>query len=220
MGDMRRREQRRQRWITVCVMSVALCAASARAEVIDRILATVGGGLVLQSDVVAVSRLGFVQPPPQADALQWTLDRLIERRLMLIEVDRFNPPEPERALVDVRLQALDERIGSGERLDAILRETGWTVEQLRLYMRDSLRIDAYIQQRFGNTFQPSEEDVVRYYTAHPDAFTRDGRLRSFGEVRDEARAAVLAQLRAAAVREWVSGLRRRIEVNVLYLPGR
>ena len=87
-------------------------------------------------------------------------------------------------------------------------------------MRDSLRIDAYIQQRFGNTFQPSEEDVVGYYTAHPDAFTRDGRLLPFGEVRDEARAAVLAQLRAAAVREWVSGLRRRIEVNVLYLPGR
>jgi hypothetical protein len=30
---------------------------------------------------------------------------------------------------------------------------------------------------------------------------------------------VMAQLRAAAIRDWLSGLRRRTEVNVLYLPG-
>jgi hypothetical protein len=190
------------------------------AEVIDRILATVGGGLILQTDAVAMVRFGFVQAPAQADPLQWTLDRLIERQLMLIEVDRYGPPEPDRAAVDRRLQALDARIGSGERLDAILRETGYTVEQLRLYVRDELRIDAYVQQRFGATFQPSEDDLVRYYSEHPGEFTRDGRLLSFGEAREQAAAAVRGQLRAAAIRDWLSSLRRRTEVNVLYLPGR
>jgi hypothetical protein len=191
-----------------------------RAEVIDRILATVGGGLILQTDAVAAIRFGFVQAPAQADPLQWTLDRLIERQLMLIEVDRYGPPEPDRAAVDRRLQALDARIGSGERLDAILRETGYTVEQLRLYVRDELRIDAYVQQRFGATFQPSEDDLVRYYSEHPGEFTRDGRLPSFGEAREQAAVAVRGQLRAAAIRDWLSSLRRRTEVNVLYLPGR
>jgi hypothetical protein len=191
-----------------------------QAEVIDRILAMVGGGLILQTDAVAAVQFGFVQPPAQGDPLQWTLDRLIERQLMLIEVDRYGPPEPDRAAVDTRMQDLDTRIGSGERLDAILRETGYTVEQLRLYVRDELRIDAYIQQRFGATFQPSEDDLVRYYTEHPAEFTRDGRLLPFGEAREQAGRAVRAQLRAAAIREWLSGLRRRTEVNVLYLPGR
>ena len=201
------------------ILLIALIQAPAP-QVIDRILATVGGGLILQTDAVAAIRLGFVSPPASRDPLQWTLDRLIERRLMLIEVDRYGPPEPPRAEVDRRMQQIDERIGSVERLEGILRETGLSVEQLRLYVRDDLRIDAYVQQRFGSTFQPSEDDIVGYYREHPDEFTRDGKLLSFAQARDGARAAVVAELRAAAVRDWVASLRRRTEVNVLYLPGR
>lgn len=201
-------------------VGIVLVAAGARAEIIDRILATVGGGLVLQTDAVAVVRLGLLRPPASGDALQWTMDRLIERRLMLIEVDRYGPPEPPLGEIDARMQAIDERIGSGTDLDLILRETGMSVDQLRLYVRDDLRIEAYIQQRFGATFQPSEDDIVDYYRAHPEAFTRDGRLLSFAEARSAARQAVQTQLRESAVREWLAGLRRRTEVNVLYLPGR
>ena len=205
-------------WKVRAVFIAALVAsAGVSAEVIDRILATVGGALILQSDAVAAVRLGFVQPPAQADALQWTLDRLIERRLMLIEVDRFGPPEPEFARIDARVQAIDQRIGSGARLDAILRETGMTVDQLRLHVRDDLRIEAYIQQRFGATFQPTEEEIVAYYSEHPAEFTREGRLQTFAQARAAARAALQSERRAAAVREWIAGLRRRTEVNVIYL---
>ncbi|MEX1128152.1 MAG: hypothetical protein WEB50_06285, partial [Vicinamibacterales bacterium] len=187
------------------------------AEVIDRILATVGGALILQSDAVAAARLGFVELPPSGDRLQWTLDRLIERRLMLIEVDRYGPPEPDRALVDERMQQIDQRIGSGDRLDGILRETGLSVDQLRLYVRDDLRIEAYVEQRFGSAFRPSEDDLVTYYRSHEAEFTRDGQLRPFAEVRDQVRAALVAERQSAAVRDWMAGLRRRTEVNVLYL---
>jgi hypothetical protein len=188
-------------------------------QVIDRILATVGGTLVLQSDAVALMRLGVLQPPAGRDPLQWAMDRLIERRLMLIEVDRYGPPEPDRAEIDRRMQALDERIGSGDRLDAILRETGLTVEQLRLHVRDELRLQAYIQQRFGATFQPTEDDILNYYRNNPGQFTRDGKLLPFGQAREAARLAVLALRRDAAVREWLADLRRRTDVEVLYLPG-
>ena len=198
------------------LLAVAI-VAPLRADVIDRILATVGGALILQSDAVAAARLGFVDLPQQGDPLQWTLDRLIERRLMLIEVDRYAPPEPNRALVDERMQQIDQRIGSGERLDAILRETGLSVEQLRLYVRDDLRIEAYVEQRFGAAFRPSDDDLVAYYRSHEADFTRDGKLRPFADVREEVRAAVVAERQAAAVRDWMAGLRRRTEVNVLYL---
>jgi hypothetical protein len=208
------------RKIGVLILFALLGGARAHAEIIDRILATVGGGLILQTDAVAVVRLGFVEVPDGRNPLQWAMDRLIERRLMLIEVDRFGPPEPALDEIDRRMHAIDERIGSGTRLDEIMRETGLTVDQLRLYVRDDLRIDAYIQQRFGATFQPTEDEIVNYYKAHAAEFTRDGKLLPFGQARDQARAAVVAELRAAAVREWLAGLRRRTEVNVLYLPAR
>jgi hypothetical protein len=204
--------------LTIVALLVAL--ARARGLIIDRILARVGGALILQTEGVGGVRLGFVDPPDGVNPLQWTLDRLIERRLMLIEVDRYGPPEPEFARIDARMQAIDQRIGSGARLEEILRETGMTVDQLRLYVRDNLRIESYIQQRFGAIFQPTEDELVAYYRDNPGEFTRDGRLLSFAEARAGARTALLAGRREAAVREWVAGLRRRIEVNVLYLPGR
>ena len=194
-----------------------LLLAPLRAEVIDRVLATVGGALVLQSDVAAVSRFGLITPPPGIDPVQWTLDRLIERRLMLTEVERYAPPEPDRTLVDARMQAIDERIGSGEKLDAITRETGMTIEQLRRYVRDDLRIEAYLQQRFGGFYQPTEDEIVRYYRQNAQRFMRNGTLIPFNEARELVREAVMGERRAASVREWLAGLRRRTEVNIVYL---
>lgn len=188
--------------------------------VLDRILAVVSGGLILQSDVNAATRLGLVTVPAEGDRIQVALDRLIERQLMLLEVDRYAPPEPSGAEIDAALAELDKRIGSGVVLDAILRETGYTVQQLRLYMRDDLRIRAYVLQRFGASASPGDQEVLEHYRAHIKDFTRDGVIRPFPEVRDEVRQALIAERRAMLVREWLASLRRRTEVNILYLPGR
>ena len=189
-------------------------------NVIDRILAVVSGGLILQSDVTAALRLGLVTVPAEGDRVQGVLDRLIERRLMLVEVDRYGPPEPSRAEVDAAMEELDKRIASGAQLDAILRESGFTVDQLRIYVRDDLRIRAYLQQRFGTALTAAEEDMLAYYRTHTRDYTRDGLVRPFSEVREEVRQSLLAERRAGLVREWLASLRRRTEVNVLYLPGR
>ena len=189
-------------------------------NVIDRILAVVSGGLILQSDVTAASRLGLVTVPAEGDQVQRVLDRLIERRLMLMEVDRYGPLEPSGADVDKAVSEIDKRIGSGERLDAILRESGFTVDQLRLFVRDDLRIRAYLEQRFGTSLIAGEEEILAYYRTHSLEFTRQGVVRPFAEIREEARDALIAERRAALVREWLASLRRRTEVNVLYLAGR
>lgn len=209
-----------KRFIVTTLMVVG-CGLSTRAEILDRILATVGGTLILQSDAVAAVRLGFLQVPAgQPDPLQWALDRLVERRLMLLEVDRYGPPEPDRVEIDAQMAEIDQRFASGQQLDAILREVGLSVGQLRLHVRDELRLDAYLKQRFASTFQATEQEVVRYYQDHQADFTVGGRVLPFSDVREHARQAVIEQRRVAAIREWMAGLRRRTEVNVLYLPGR
>lgn len=195
-------------------------ASTQSSGVIDRILAVVSGGLILQSDVYAAVQLGLVAVAAEGDRVQGGLDRLIERRLMLIEVDRYGPPEPSGAEIDAGVAEIDKRIGSGEQLGAILRESGFTVDQLRLFVRDDLRIRAYLQQRFGSAASAADEDILEYYRTHPKDFTRGGVVRPFPEVRDEARQGFLAERRALLVREWLASLRRRTEVTVLYLPGR
>lgn len=205
---------------TLRALALAAQGPQTPGTLIDRILAVVSGGLVLQSDVNAALRLGLITVPEEGDRIQVALDRLIERQLMLLEVDRYAPPEPSGAEIDAALAELDKRIGSGERLDAILRETGYTLQQLRLYMRDDLRTRAYLLQRFGASASPGDEEVLEYYRAHQKEFTRGGVVRPFTDVREEARQGLLAERRAMLVREWLTSLRRRTEVNILYLPGR
>jgi hypothetical protein len=201
-------------------MVILTTLAPVRGDVIDRILAVVSGALVLQSDAEGAIRLGLVTVPPGADRLQAALDQLIERQLMLIEVDRYGPPEPPLSEVDAAVREIDQRVGSGEQMNAILSQSGMTVDQLRLRVRDDIRIRSYLLQRFGNQPVPAEDEIVQYYRTHEREFTRGGVLRPFPEVGVEAREALIAERRALLIREWLAGLRRRADVNVLYLPGR
>jgi len=189
-----------------------LFSASTHAEIIDRILAVVNGALIMQSDVKIAVRLGLAPQSTAPDAVAVPLDALIERRLVLEEVDRYAPPEPAETDIDRRLAEVRNRAGSG--FDSILRDSGISVEQLRRQMRDDLRIDAYLVQRFGG-MQPSEDEIQRYYRDHQPAFTRNGAVRPLDEVRDVVRAELIANQRAGMIKDWIAGLRRRATINVL-----
>lgn len=204
----------------VCGSLVALLATltPVRAEIIDRIVAVVQGNVIMLSDIAAVRRLGLVVPPAQDDPVAWTTNRLIDRALMLIEVDRYSPPEPSDAAISQALAAVRGRFTSQAELDRALVSSGMSADQLRRFVRDDLRLDAYLDQRFGTTLQPSDDEVAAYYREHAPEFTRGGRLLPFDEVSGEVRAKLLAERRARLIADWVSGLRRRADVNVLYLP--
>ena len=153
---------------------IGLASAGVRAQVLDRILAVVDGAPITQSDVNAAIQLGLV-PVGGGDRVAATVDSLVERQLMLGEVDRYAPPDPPEAEITRHVEDIRRRAGS--RFIAVLAQVGLTEDQLRREVRDDLRIEAYLQQRFGTT-QPSEE-------------------------------------RAAMIRDWLAGLRRRANINVL-----
>lgn len=136
---------------TVIAMAlVLLFGPGASAEVIDRIVAVVGGQPVTLSDVNAALQFRLVEPPPGTrDPLAFALDRLVERNLMLAEVDRFQPPEPAPVEITLRLQELQQRAGSAAAFEKALTVTGMTREQLRRHIRDDLRTTTYLNQRFG-----------------------------------------------------------------------
>jgi hypothetical protein len=184
----------------------------ARAEIIDRILAVVDGAIIMQSDVVVAVRLGLVPAEGASDATSAAIDRLIERQLILSEVDRYSPPDPAEAQIDRHVA--DIRARAGAAFDDVLRAGGISIEQLRRDVRDDLRIELYLQQRFG-AIQPTDEEILQYYRDHAASFSQNGTARAFEDVRDVARAALIADRRAAMIGDWLSGLRRRANINVL-----
>lgn len=201
------------------MMLTFVAAVPARAELIDRVLAVVGDHIITLSDARAARRLELVPSDDGQDPLAGLLQRLIERRLILVEVERYAPAEPSEEAIDAAVAAIESRFPDPAAFDAALRATAMSRADVREYARNSLRIDAYLQQRFASTVDPPEEDLMAYYRTHQDAFTGSGVLRSFESVRAEVAARIAEERRAAVVRDWLDGLRRRTSVIVLYLPA-
>ena len=187
-----------------------------RAEIIDRVLAVAAGELIMLSDVNAARDLGLVSVDASTDPIGAVLSKLIDRELVLAEVDRYAPPEPAAAAVDRELQKVRERFPTKPAYDAALRRSGIDEKHLRETLRQNLRIRAYEEQRF--TVPPAtDEELARYYQAHPQTFSRV----PFDQSRPDLVRAISDERRTALVADWVAGLRRRADVIDLYLlPAR
>jgi hypothetical protein len=130
-------------------------------DVIDRIMAVVNQQPITLSEVVGATQFQLVTVPPDTpDTTGYVLDRLIDRRLMLTEVDRFQPPEPDPAEITTRIDAMEKRAGSAAAFERTLAVTGMTREQLRRFVRDNLRMDIYLAQRFGAVLDPREREAA------------------------------------------------------------
>ena len=80
-------------------MMIAACSVrpAAQGELIERTLALVGGEAITLSDVRGALALGLVDVPAAADQIPAATKRLIDRALMLREVQRYAPAEPALA---------------------------------------------------------------------------------------------------------------------------
>lgn len=195
----------------LAILLVLLLTASApRAEVIDRVLAIVDGTLVTLSDVRTAVVLQLVAVSEDR-ALESGLERWIDRLLVLQEVERFAPPEPDPAIVDVRLADVLSRLGPPDERRRQLEALGVSEVWLRDWVRDDLRIQAYIDQRFSGTLEPTSEELENYARENPGAFGEQGRL-SPADEQAIARTGAMAARRRALVADWVQGLRRRAEI--------
>lgn len=198
--------------VRVILVGVLLCAATAGAQVIDRVLATVDGHLVTMSDVRVMTTLGLTPTAAGTATDDAALDRWIQRLLVLQEVDRFAPPEPAAAAIDTRLAALLAPLGTPEAVRATLTLVGVDQAWVRLWVRDDLRIQAYTEQRFAGAFEPTGDELENYYREHAAEFVRDGRELRTDEAQAMAREHVMAARRRALMADWLDGLRRRATI--------
>jgi len=125
-----------------------LFAGAVSAEVIDRVLAVVAGQLIMMSDVTAARELRLVPLEGIGDPVGSVLSKLIDRELMLAEVDRYAPPEPTADAVDREVASVRARFPSAEAFEATLARSGFDDAHLRQTLRENLRILAYLDQRF------------------------------------------------------------------------
>ena len=193
-------------------MLAILAASTLRADVIERTMAIVEGRVVLLSDVQAAIELGLETPGNAQDPTTDVLRQLIERELILAEVERYVPPAPSPVIVAARVDAVRARFDSSEAFEAVLRRYGLAEAQLVDRIRDDVRIEGYLDQRFGSTARPTDEAVLEYYREHRADFIRPDRTVPLAEASETIRSRLAEQQRQNLIREWIDELRRRATI--------
>jgi hypothetical protein len=194
-------------------------SATVGSPIIERVLASVSGTLLTLGDAHAAIAMGLVDPRRGDDPIAAALDQLIDRTLMLAEVERYAPPEPEPAALEARVKELEGRLSSAQPLERALETYGLNPQALRTIARDDLRLDAYIDQRFAPSIAATDEEVMLYYRDHQSEFSSGGIVLPLAEVEPEVRRRLDAERRVKLIEEWTLGLRLRADVWVAYLGG-
>ena len=203
--------------VTFCLSTLALCLLTFdlhAQQLLDRVVAWVDGYAITLTDLTAATALGLVDASGTAE--RPAIGQLIDRQLVLAEVARFAPPEPSQAAIAAQVASMTARVG--DRLEAVMAGTGIDRARIRDMARDTLRIEAYLNQRFGTSTQLSEDEVLQYYRIHPEEFTRDGTLMPFDAAAASARERAAEERRATTVAQWMRDLHGRAEITIPSSP--
>ena len=189
-----------------------LVAQAPGGELIERTLAIVGTQVITLSDARAAIRLGLVEAGSGAEPVSVT-QLLVDRELVLREVQRYAPPAPSEGSVDARMSEIRKRLPGADELSRALEETGFTESRLRAWVRDDLRAVAYLAQRFASASTPTDTEVSAAFARQRAEFERSGT--TLERAAPALRERLEASRRRELISDWVSDLRRRTDVVIL-----
>jgi hypothetical protein len=197
----------------VCLLTAISYQLSAFSqEVIDRTLALVGGQPITLSDARAAIALGLIDAV-NPDDLSSITARLVDRELILREVQRYSPASPGDTEVDARLDALRQRAGGAAAFQRRLDLYGFSEVRVRTWIRDDLRTQAYLAQRFASASLPTDTEIAQAYTRARAEFDKSGL--TFEQAAPVVRERLVASRRRELIADWLSDLRRRTDVVIL-----
>ena len=137
-------------FVAIFAIFAGFAVIASAQQLLDRVVARVGTAAITQTDVDAAVAFGIVDPKA-GDPVKL----MIDRRLMLAEVNRFPPPEPDFRTVQALM--VNMKMTAGPDVNAVMKRTGVDDNRLSELARETLRIQSYVLQRFGTTPRAEEQ---------------------------------------------------------------
>jgi hypothetical protein len=194
--------------LALVVSSFQFPVPNANQELLDRTLALVGGQPITLSDARGALALGLIDAPP--GSIGDATAALIRRELILREVQRYAPGAPSESVVDARLEQVRKRFADAAAMHRVLEANGFTEARLRAWLRDDLRTESYLAQRFASASTPTDADLAREYTDRKADY--DKRFATFEQATPAIRERLVELRRSQLIIDWVSDLERRTEI--------
>ena len=179
------------------VLLLALRVAAARAEVADRIVATIDGEPVTALELRRYGQEHSRDGVPEAQVL----DTLITEKLLEKEIKAQGIAARDDE-IDRYIQEIQTRNGmNDDRFRAALAEKGMTPEKYRLKVKSEIEKAQLVNREIRQRVNISPEEIRRYYQAHLTSYAIDERAKVrdiFFAVDHDADEAAVARVRAKA----------------------
>ena len=194
-------------------------------ELRDRIVAVVDEDPILETDLRRVIGLGLTEEPaPGAGASgadrevfrRRVLDRLIEQRLRLHEIDRFGFQQLPVEQIEAEVERVQSTFADEAAFQRKLRELGLTPEALRQLLAQQIMVLIYVEERLGPRVFVTEEEIRAYYDDElgPEMRASGQTVPELGEVREPIRRVLRERRLNQEIEAWTAELRREADVQV------
>lgn len=208
----------------------AFCAVSLHAaEVIDRIVATVNGHIILHSDVdEAISYQAFADNRPlntvSQDVRNAALDRLIDQELIREEVHASDFQPASAADVDARLaeiRKLHQEATDEASWHAALHRFGLTSDELREKVAADLNSWKAVDAHLRPSVAIDSGSVQRYYHDNfiPELHKTGAPEPALAEVAPKIKEILAQRQINDLLVVWLKGLRSEGKIQIAYVPG-
>jgi sulfur carrier protein ThiS len=163
---------RRRSFIIVCVMALlALALPGSDAEIIDRIVASVNGHIILLSDWEDALRYEAFSSARPLDRLaaedrKAALDRLIDQELLREQMQAPDSPHASSEEIAQRVAEIRKQYPHGETDQgwaAILRNYGLTEDELKSRVATQLDLMALVDSRLRPAVNIDNKSIESYY---------------------------------------------------------
>jgi hypothetical protein len=202
-------------------LNVSAQSPVGRAEVVDRMVATVNRQLITYSDLLWQLALQPDTPidEPRSEDLNGALQLLINQRLFHGEADKLPHIQPKDEEVEAALAALIRRFPSQSEFYKRIERVGLSAAQLRETLRERVEIEKYLDFRFRSFTIVSPQEIADYYR---DIYVPRFRKRSLGRIvpkLEETSAEIERTLAEGKIESDISALledmRTRAEIAIL-----
>ncbi len=145
----------------------AFAALSLRAEIVDRIAASVGNRVITESEVMEEIRVGaFLDGSPldfTAEQKRRAVDRLVDQELIRKEIVFTQFPFPSESDIKPLYAQVRDRYPEQAAYEAALHKYGLTDADLRQHLQWQLMMLRFIEYRFQPSVQVSDTEIASEY---------------------------------------------------------
>ena len=201
------------------ILTSGFCILSA--EIIDRLVITVGNQVITQSqvddDVRVTAFLNRDKLDLSADARKQAAGRLIEQALIKREMDLSHYPLPELSDAGESLQSIKAMYSSDVEFQDALERYGISPDELTRRLWWQLTLLRFIDYRFRPGIQIPPADVQAYYRQQLSEWEQKGikPIPSLDESRDQIEEILTQKRIDQALDQWIKDTRSQVRTTYL-----